>query len=322
MEPAFSRISPVNINGINTNRLMVVLKTTGCEYARENNGGCTVCGFIKNADNNICQDDIINQFEQALKMHNLDNVGEIDLLTLGSFLNDNEVKPQTRKALLEKVASIPHIKRISIESRAEYVTLEKLVECKKVLKDKILDFGIGLESANDYVRNTVINKNLSKEDFEKTVKALKEAECTLLVYLLIKPPGLTENEAIIDAVESAKYVFSIAQKYGVTARAAFEPVFISEDSNLEKLYLQSEYRMLNLWSVVDVILQTHEYGCIFIGLSDENLSKERMPNSCPKCDDDIRREIEYFNKTQNVSGLKKLNCECKSLKDQEKGVLA
>jgi hypothetical protein len=321
MEAAFSRISPVNINGINTNRLMVVLKTTGCEYAKKKHGGCTVCGFIKNADNNISQGDIINQFEQSLTMHNLDNVGEIDLLTLGSFLNDNEVKPQTRKALLERVANIPHIKRISIESRADYVTLEKLVECKKILKDKILDFGIGLESANDYIRNSVINKSLSKEDFEKTVKTLKEAECTLLVYLLIKPPGLTENEAIIDAVESAKYVFSVAQKYSVTARVAFEPVFISEDSKLEKLYLQSKYRMLNLWSVVDVILKTYEYGCIFIGLSDENLSKERMPNSCPKCANDIRREIEYFNKTQDVSGLKKLNCECKVVKDKEKEVL-
>ncbi len=321
MEPAFSRISPVNINGINTNRLMVVLKTTGCEYARQNHGGCTVCGFIKNAVNNISQDDIIMQFERTLKTHDLNDVGEIDLLTLGSFLNDSEVNPRTRVTLLKMIADIPHIKRVSIESRAEYVTIEKLAECKKVLKNKILDFGIGLESANDYVRNTVINKNLSKEDFEKTVMMLKESGCTLLVYLLIKPPTLTESEAVDDAVQSAKYVFSVAKKYEINARVAFEPVFISEDSNLEKLYLQSEYRMLNLWSVVEVILKTHQEGCIFVGLSDENLSKDRMPNSCPKCDENIRREIEFFNKTQDVSGLKGLFCECKDLIGKKKGAL-
>lgn len=313
MKPAYSKVSPVNICGRKSNRLMIVLRTSGCEYAKKNNGGCTICGFNKNAIDDIKDEEIIAQFSTALNQYSLDNVDEIDILTLGSFFNDNEISKQTRVKLLEMVAKISHIKRISIESRAEYVTIEKLKSCKKILKDKILDFGIGLESSDDYLRNEVINKNLSKEDFENVVQLVKVSKSSLLVYLLIKPPSLSERQAIDDAISSAKYVFQIAKKYDVSSRVAFEPVFISEDTNLEKLYLNSKYRILNLWSVVEVIKNIYKYGNIFVGLSDENLSKDRMPSSCPICDDKIIEAIEYFNETQDISHLLDLDCECKNI---------
>jgi radical SAM enzyme (TIGR01210 family) len=122
-------------------------------------------------------------------------------------------------------------------------------------------------------------------------------------------------------VESAAYVFRTAKKYDVPARVAFEPVFVCENTYLEELYLQARYRLLNLWSVVEVIVKAHEYGCIFVGLSDENLSLERMPHSCPKCSEAILYEIERFNKTQEISGLTKLDCQCKYqyLEKKEKG---
>jgi radical SAM enzyme (TIGR01210 family) len=159
--------------------------------------------------------------------------------------------------------------------------VDKIKQIKETLgKDKIVEFAIGLESQNDYLRNKVIKKGLSKKSFEKTAAKVKEAGVNLLTYLLIKPPHMSEKEAIADAVESAAYVFRTAEKIGVSARVAFEPVFVCENTHLEKLYLQSQYRLLNLWSVVEVIKNTHDYGCIFIGLSDENLSMERMPHSC------------------------------------------
>jgi len=311
MKPAYHRISPVNILGENSNRLMVVLKTKGCEYARKT-GGCTVCGFLNNASDTITENDIIEQLNYTLKTNNLNDVEEIDILTLGSFLNDAEVSIHTRIALLKRISEINHIKRVAIESRAEYVTIEKLLRCQQALGDKILDFGIGLESADDYIRNKVINKGLSKKAFEKTVEKVKEAGCHLLVYLLIKPPGLTEEEAINDAVNSAAYVFNIARKIGVSVRVAFEPVFICENTELEKLYLQSKYRLLSLWSVVDVIVKVHQFGNIFVGLSDEELSMDRMPHTCPDCNKYIIDSIEYFNKTQDISRLMDLYCECKS----------
>jgi len=319
MQPAYHRISPVNIEGRGSNRLMIVLKTKGCEYAHKT-GGCTVCGFLNHAEPEISEKEIIQQLDFAISAYDLSKVEEIDILTLGSFLNDSEVDETTRLAIMERIVKIRHIKRVSIESRAEYVTVDKIKQLKQVLrKETILEFGIGLESADDYLRNTVIKKGLSKTSFEKTVVIAKEAGANLLTYLLIKPPHVSEEEAITDAVESAAYVFRTAKNIDESARVAFEPVFICENTHLENLYNHAQYRLLNLWSVVDVILKAHKYGGIFVGLSDENLSLERMPYSCPQCSKKIVNEIENFNRTQDVSGLMELDCQCKLRYLEKKG---
>lgn len=311
MKPAYMRISPVNINGKPTHRLMIVLRTRGCEYARKNNGGCTVCGFLNHARPDIAGQDIVDQLDTTLETTGLNGVEAIDLLTLGSFLNDNEVSGETRQALLGRIGRLEGILRVSVESRAEYVTVEKLVENRRLLGDKIMEFGIGLESSNDYIRNKIIKKGLSKKSFERVIKMVKKAGCQLLTYLLIKPPHISEQEAVEDAVNSAKYVFDTAARYGITARVAFEPVFICENTALEDLFLNSRYRLVNLWSVVYIIKQVHGCGDVFLGLSDEDLSLDRMPSSCPVCSRTIIREIERYNHTHDISLLEKLDCECK-----------
>jgi radical SAM enzyme (TIGR01210 family) len=311
MEPAYVRISPVNINGAGSSRLMMVLKTKGCEYAQKNGGGCTICGFINHSLENITQESMIAQMDYVLANLQLNGVEQIDLLTLGSFLNDNEVNRYTREVLLGKIAALKQIRKVSFESRAEYVTVEKLKISKGILGDKILEFGIGLESADDYIRNKIIKKRLSRGAFEKVVAKVKDAGCDLLVYLLIKPPHLPEKKAIEDAVSSARYVFEVAHKYRVKARAAFEPVFICENTHLEKLFLDSQYRMVNLWSVVDVIRRTHRDGDIFVGLSDENLSYDRLPGSCSNCYDALVDALERFNRTRDFSELADLHCPCR-----------
>lgn len=311
MEPAYSRTSPINVRGIETNRLMVVLKTKGCEYAKKTVGGCTVCGFLNYAIEHIVGEEIIAQFDHALREHDIRDVKQVDLLTLGSFLNDNEVNAVTRKVLLEKVSHLPNIKRVSFESRAEYVSLEKLRECKQSANTEFIEFSIGLESANDYVRNKIIKKALSKRSFERIVSMLAETGYDLLAYLLIKPPHLSESESIEDAVKSVEYVFSVANKYGVSARVAFEPVFITKNTYLDDLYSQGKYELVSLWSVVEIIKRTRHYGCVFVGLSDEGLATDRMPTSCDKCHSSIIHEIEHFNKTQDISRLEQLDCECR-----------
>lgn len=314
MKPAFMRVSPVHIHGVQADRLMMVLRTRGCEYARDHDGGCTVCGFINHARQDITEQDILRQFEHALECLTVyDDVKEIDILTLGSFLNDREISPELRQRICSRVRRLQGIRRVSIESRSEYLTRDKLLSCKHLLNRKtILEFGIGLESANDDIRNRVIKKGLSREDFEQVVTIVKETGCDLLVYLLVKPQGLTEAQAIDDAVGSAEYVYGVAAKYGVRARIAYEPVFICENTPLEMFFLNGDYHLVNLWSVVDIIRRSHHLGEIFVGLSDENLSFERMPSSCPKCTKLILDEIEHFNRTQDIAGLEQLDCDCKA----------
>ncbi len=295
---------------------MIVLRTRGCEYARKT-GGCTVCGFLNHADDTIGDQAILGQLDGVLASPEARGVGEIDLLTLGSFLNDREVSPRLRHELLARVATLPDVERVSFESRAEYVTKEKLSACKRVLgTHKRVELGIGLESADDHVRNTLVRKDLSKSAFRRVVSNVADVGLSLLAYLLIKPPGLSERQAIDDAVASARYVFAAAAERGVAARIAFEPVFVCANTNLEELYSASDYRLVNLWSVVNVILQVHTEGEVFVGLSDEGLAPNRLPGSCDECYPRIVDAIEAFNGTQDVTRLRRLDCECHAAYDR------
>jgi radical SAM enzyme (TIGR01210 family) len=291
---------------------MVVIRTRGCEYAIKNNGGCTVCGFINHADTNITDAHMLMQLEYALNYAELDGVEEVDLLTLGSLLNDREICPQTRRELLQCISGIDGIRRVSFESRAEYVTLDKLQESKKILGDRIVELGIGLESADDHVRNNIIKKGLSKDKFERVVALLKDASMDLLVYILVKAPHLSEQSAIEDALGSIEYVFKVAERIGINARVALEPVFITQNTYLEKLFLDSSYKLVNLWSVVDIIIRSHDMGNIFVGLSDEDLSSQRTAHSCHRCAPALMGAIEEFNRTQEIDGLLALDCRCKA----------
>lgn len=309
---AYWRVSPANVLGEAAKRLMLVLRTAGCAYAKQTGGGCTVCGFINHADESLGDDEIYAQLEQVLAVAPMDGVRELDLLTLGSFLNDDEISPELRDRLLTRIAALYQLRRVSFESRAEYVTADKLRRARSILANVTVEFGIGLESADDRIRNVVIRKNLSKEQFERVAECVHQTGAHLLVYLLIKPPHLREAEAIEDAVASARYVFETAKRWNLRARVAFEPVFICEETPLERLYKESEYRLVNLWSVIEVIRQTHRWGDIFVGLSDENLSFDRLPSSCAKCQDRLVAAIEAFNGTQDYAPLAELDCDCRA----------
>ncbi|MGD2086573.1 MAG: archaeosine biosynthesis radical SAM protein RaSEA [Candidatus Aminicenantes bacterium] len=311
LRPAFLRVSPVNIKGIETNRLMIIARSNGCEYAKTPHGGCTMCGFQRHLQGRVTEEQILSQIDFALNETDLTGVKEINFFTIGSFYNDAELSPEFRKKSLEKFAQLKNIRRVTVEGRAEYLTVEKLKESKAVLGDKILEYGIGLESSDEYIRNKVVNKGLSNKAFEEVLYKVKKAGADMFVYLLIKPFGLSEGEAVEDAARSAQYVFNQAKKIDLYTRVAFEPVFIVEGTELEQAYLRGEYEILNLWTIVEVIQRTHHLGCIFIGMSDENLSADRKTYSCEKCYRNVSAEIENFNKTQDISGLKRLDCQCK-----------
>ncbi len=212
---------------------------------------------------------------------------------------------------MQKISEIPNIKKVVIESRAEYLTKEKLQGSKRLLGNKILEFSIGLESSDDFIRNSIINKGLSKKGFERCMQLCAETGTEFMAYVLIKPPFVSEKYAILDSVNSANFVFDTAEKFGVNARVSFEPVFIPENTFIEDLYLNKKYNVLNLWSVVEVIKNSYKKGIIFAGLSDENLSKDRFTRSCNKCTEKICKAVEYFNKTQSIEKIQSLSCECR-----------
>jgi hypothetical protein len=132
----------------------------------------------------------------------------------------------------------------------------------------------------------------------------------LLVYLLIKPMGLTEAAAIEDAVASARYVFDAAAAQRVRARVAFQPTFVAPGTPLELDFLAGRYLPPRLWSVLEVVRRTHALGEVTVGQSDEGLDPRMVPAGCARCTPALRRALTEFNRTQDPAVLDLAPCDC------------
>lgn len=316
---AFKTISKININGIEAQRLMSVYRTVGCAYDK-NKRGCTMCDFAAYANPNAKEENILIQHETSLNILKSGDYSHFDLLTLGNFFNDQEISADLRKALLTLLAPIENLKRVLVEARRGYITVDKLRKAKSYLReDQILEYGLGYESSNARVRNEILNKGVPEKHLDDALQICKESGVDFVAYVLIKPPRLNEAEGIEDAVKTATHVLEKADKYSVNARIAFEPVFVTEGTLVEELWDRGEYQPPKLWSIIEVLEQTvkkigrdKSIGKLFIGLSDENLSKERMTGNCGICDAEIKSKIQAYNGHQDINQLKDLYHSCKN----------
>lgn len=313
--PAFTLQTPANINGKPTNRLMVVLRTSGCAYDK-NKSGCSMCDFSRHAvPGHVSSDDLLRQLEHGLAQANFGSrdVEQLDLLTLGSFLHDAEVEPAFRGAAFRKLATFEGLKKIVVESRASYFKAERMRELKSLLRsDQILEVGLGIESSNDRIRNEVLRKSLSRPHILNAIHACAESGVQFLAYLLIGSMTLSEKEAVNDAVSSAQWVAKVCREAAVPFRIAFEPVFVTQGTELERLFNEGRYKLINLWRVVDALKGAINCGTLFVGLSDEGLSKNRTPQGCENCSEKLRAALERFNGSQDLSELDAMTCACRS----------
>jgi len=278
---------------------VVILPTIGCRWGRAE--GCIMCGYVYDAAREITQDKIVTEFKLAIDK--LDGIDYLKIFTSGSFLDPGELTKDSIREIMEKVPA--NIKRIQIESRPEFIKEKVLKEIKEII-DSELEIGIGLESANDRIR-TAINKGFSFDDFARAVAICNKNDVNVKAYLLLKPPFLTEKEAIEDMKDSIKKA-----EIAGAGRVSINPMNIQRGTLVEKLWQRGEYRPPWLWSVVELLKWGDENADIPVMSHPTGAGKRRGAHNCPKCDSDIYRRIMDYSTTHDMKHLE-LDCECKNL---------
>ena len=269
--------------------LTVILRTKGCGWDK-----CYMCGYTNDAYP-ATKDELIQQIDMALEKA---DVGVIKIFTSGSFFDDAEVPPEVRIYLLDRIREIG-IEKLIVESRPEFVKKEKLEDFRGVN----LEVGIGLESADDEIRELCINKGFRFEDFARAAETLREMNFRVKCYLLLKPPFLSEREAINDAVNSVKVVKDYADVVSLNLTN------VQKGTLVERLWKAKLYRPPWLWSAVEVLRKSHELNVEI--LSDPVAAgKLRGPHNCGKCDSMVAKAIRDFSLTQDIEKLENLECEC------------
>ncbi len=273
---------------------VMILRTRGCAWALSS--GCSMCGYINDAaQKTVDEDDLLYQFADAMKGFSNERI--VKIYTSGSFFDEGELPRTLSERILDEL--FEKTEKIIVETRPEFVKEENISMHKK------LEVAIGLESANDFVLEHSINKGFSFEDYLRAANILKKLNIPLKSYILIKPPFLTEYEAISDAISSAKAIA------GHTQSISFNPVNIQKFTLVERLWKNREFRPPWLWSVVEVLKQASKIPNVRLISSPTAGGTKKGAHNCGKCDKKVLLAMERFSLTQDKSCLDELNCDCK-----------
>jgi len=246
-------------NGETVDRVMIVLRSNGCEHYKIN-GGCSMCSHLNGAPlkEKITHENYIKQWDSVINgsflgntvdSFNIDDYPVVCVYNLGSLLNKEEIDLKTVKYIFNSLNQYKGIKKVIIESRAEYVTEEVLKAIKDVYSGMV-EVGIGVESTNYTIRQLCHHKAIEDEEvINLAVKILHKYGMKALAYVNLKPVFLTEQEAIDDAISTST---DCILKYNFDA-VSIEPTSLQENSLANYLYNLGVYRVPWLWSLRDII---------------------------------------------------------------------
>lgn len=277
---------------------VVILQTRGCSHYRR--GGCSMCGYNSGPGPEVSADNLVRQFRKAAD--GLGDVGFLKVYTSGSFLDECEVPKEAAAAVLDHCRDKGA--RLLFETRPEYVTAPRLDEILSAHSN--LEVALGLESANDRVLRCSINKGFTVRDYDEASALLRSKKVDIRTYVLLKPPFLTEAEAVRDAVATMRH----ASKVSTTL--SLNPVNVQNGTLVERLWRNWSYRPPWLWSVLEVLRTTKDVG-VKVVCDPTGGGKERGAHNCGRCDGVILDSVRNFSQSQDYSKLGSPECACKEL---------
>jgi len=301
-----------HIEGERVKRFVIHFRSRGCLW-QHINGGCSMCGFWEETTQfkvRVSAADFVTQFTKALDDHHLGSYPVLSLYNAGSLLQEEETPFSAVEEICHLIArQLPELKRLIIESRVEYITREKLLSLQKILGSQTqLALGIGFESENDLVRNVLVNKGASKRVFERVVDLTSSLDIHSIVYLLVKPPFLTEREAIEDVVNSCRYVSDVGVR-----EINLETMTVEAKTLVSTLHEKGLYALPWLWSIVEVLERTAAFADPFLTPFSYIAESVATPRNCRLCSERvIDRIYNQYCSDFDRSHLVGLHCACKS----------
>lgn len=285
----------------------IIIENT-CAWFKLNNG-CSICNYTSHSG--IHATDVLKDYgEQIIK--DLKGLGKkhnkLKMYINGSFFNEDELTFEVSSHFIKKIRDLFGIEVIQVETRPEYVTRDKVI---RYIKETGIKFEIsfGIESIDETVRNLCLHKGVSLNDFERALDEVRDL-CYIKVYLLIKPPFLSENETIKDVLSSVDY-FVLKDVDFISCT----PVAVQENTILEFLLQENLYRPVWLWTLIEINTQLkNKYGNRFgkkVKISGFDYYPKPLASAfnCERCSSQLL-ELLKSNSMITWDDIKGFNCNC------------
>ena len=274
---------------------VIILRTRGCYWAHAS--GCSMCGYVNDAAVEVSEADLAHQLASVLPRHAGQPLAKV--YTSGNFFDDHELPPDSRRAILKELGE--RCDKVVVETLSHMIRREQVEEAVRHVGR--LEVAFGLESTSERVLRHSVNKMWGLEEHARAAAMVRAAGATVKTYLLVKPPFLTEREAIEDAVRSGHE----ADPHSDTI--SFNPVNVQSHTLVDRLFRRREYRPPWLWSVVEVLGRTRDLKA-HVKCHPTAGGMRRGAHNCGECD---RRVLDAVG--EYSLGLRKdfrdLDCGCK-----------
>lgn len=292
---------------LGTVRQVVTLRTRGCSWARRSHGGCRHCGLPYASDfADKVSESPIEQFRRLVPMDSDGSVSTLCIYCGGSFLCLQELTEDEQRGILNEVAQRPWIRHLVIEARPEFIE-ERLVQMvREILPDIEVEVGVGLDSWTPDVRNLVLNRGGSPIALRRAFEILRSADITIQAYVLLKPPFLTEREAIEETVLTTTTAFDLGADV-----VSIEAVAVAEYTITHILHNAGLYRPPWLWSVVQLIERLDRWRDKIRVSYQYEPQPITFASNCPKCTS-YQHSFIYRAELPTLGELQGLQCNCKA----------
>ncbi len=299
------------LDGRPIRRLIIFLRSTGCEWV-EKTGGCTMCGFYcaTSRGREVSAEEYVAQFEYVMDAVDLGDYPIVSIYNDGNIFNEHEMPVAAIEKICSYIDGYRNIQKVVVESRIDYSPDEHVAKMKKALNGRQLEVAFGFESANSQVMNLCINKGFSANNFDLFHSRMQDMGVLTKPLLLVKPPFLTEAEAIGDILQTIAYCISRGIDY-----VDLEVTTVEKNTVVHELWKNNLYRPPWLWSLVDLLQQCRErFGDrARVYVSPWNYSVESLDwaRNCGKCDAEITGAIERYNCHFDTAEFDGLDCSCR-----------
>ncbi len=289
------------LEGERVRAFVLILKTRGCYWADLK--GCSMCGYAKDTlGRSATGEELAIQLDQALGRYR--DEPYVKVYTSGSFLDEREVDSASRLRLVRAFSG--RARRLLIETLPEFVTDATLRPLKDAFAGE-LEVAQGLETAQLEILRRFVNKGATPEEYFRAADRIRAMKIRAKAYLLLKPPYLTEEEAIDDVVRSIELA---APRFD---SLSINPVHIQNGTVVEWLYRRGRYRPPWLWSLRAALVRGAAYrGSTRLVSFPTAGGLARGPHNCGSCDARVLAAIEEASLSQRFDALTELDCGCRS----------
>lgn len=145
---------------------------------------------------------IVAQIDHALAQPAFRDARAVKLYNAGSFFDPAAIPPSDIPAIAQRVRGY---ERVIVECHTAFVG-PRVIDFAAAIAPAKLEVAIGLETVHPEVLKR-LNKRMTVDDFRRAAALLQEHGIALRVFLLVRPPFLTEDEGIFWACRSLDVAF-------------------------------------------------------------------------------------------------------------------